>query len=68
LWKKAETDISSETFKSLKEYYEKNGAGLSDLRSITIGVNLSAALEPKEAGIISFNSEFSAPVTFSTAF
>jgi len=57
LWTKAETDYNSDTFKTIEEYYKQNGKGIQDIKSITVGVNLNAVLEPKEAGIVSFNSE-----------
>ena len=50
-------DMESDTYKRLSQFYEKNAETLRSVSSVTIGVNLNAVLEPKEAGLVSINSE-----------
>ena len=50
-------DMESDEYKRLSQYYEKNAEKLRSVSSVTIGVNLNAMLEPKEAGLVSINSE-----------
>lgn len=57
LFDTAENDINSLEYQHLKLYYEKNSNTLCRVRSVTIGVNLDAVYQPKEAGIISLNEE-----------
>ena len=57
LYELAKADIGSKEYQSIKKYYEKNMGKLNSIRSVTIGVNLNAMYAPKEAGILSFDSE-----------
>ena len=50
-------DMASDEYKRLSQFYEKNAEKLRAVSSVTIGVNLNAVLEPKEAGLVSINSE-----------
>ena len=50
-------DMASDEYKCLSQFYEKNAEKLRAVSSVTIGVNLNAVLEPKEAGLVSINSE-----------
>lgn len=50
-------DMESDEYKRLTRYYEKNAEKLRAVSSVTIGVNLNAVLEPKEAGLVSINSQ-----------
>lgn len=49
-------DMGSDEYKRLTQYYEKNSEKLRSVSSVTIGINLNAILEPKEAGLVSINS------------
>lgn len=51
------SDMESDEFKRLSQFYETNANKLRAVSSVTIGVNLNAMLEPKEAGLVSINSE-----------
>jgi len=53
----AQSDIESDEYKRIKRYYDKNADRLRSVKSVTIGVNLNALYQPKEAGIISLNEE-----------
>lgn len=53
----AQNDIESEEYKRLERYYKKNTDKLRSVHSVTIGVNLNALYQPKEAGILSLNTE-----------
>ena len=53
----AQSDIESDEYKRIKRYYDKNAERLRSVKSVTIGVNLNALYQPKEAGIISLNKE-----------
>ncbi len=57
LYALAKEDIESKEYERIKKYYEKNTGKLNSIQSVTIGVNLNAMYAPKEAGILSFNSE-----------
>lgn len=57
LYELAKADIESDEYKRIERYYEKNAAKLRSINSVTIGVNLNALYQPKEAGIISLNKE-----------
>ena len=50
-------DMATDEYKRLAGFYEKNADKLRSVSSVTIGVNLNAVLEPKEAGLVSINSE-----------
>lgn len=47
----------SEYYRDLNEKLTKLSSRIREVRSITVGVNLDAQLRPKDAGIISINSE-----------
>ena len=57
LYTLAQNDIESDEYKRIERYYEKNNERLRSVKSVTIGVNLNALYQPKEAGIISLNKE-----------
>ena len=57
LYELAKKDIESDEYKRLEHYYEKNTNRLRCVHSVTIGMNLDALYQPKEAGIISLNKE-----------
>ena len=57
LYRLAEKDIESEEYKRIERYYHKNTDRLRSVKSVTVGVNLDSLYQPKEAGIISLNSE-----------
>ncbi len=57
LYELAKNDIESDEYKRIERYYEKNTERLRSVNSVTIGVNLNALHQPKEAGIISLNKE-----------
>ncbi len=57
LYELAKDDIESSEYTRLERYYEKNADRLRSAYSVTIGVNLDALFQPKEAGIISVNKE-----------
>ena len=57
LYSLSKNDIESDEFKRVERYYEKNAGKLRSVTSVTIGVNLDALYQPKEAGIISLNKE-----------
>lgn len=57
LYTLAENDFKSDEYKRIERYYEKNTDRLRSVNSVTIGVNLNALYQPKEAGIISLNKE-----------
>ena len=57
LYTLAQNDIESDEYKRIERYYEKNNERLRSVNSVTIGVNLNALYQPKEAGIISLNKE-----------
>lgn len=57
LYELAKNDIASDEYKRIERYYEKNINRLRSVNSVTIGVNLDALYQPKEAGIISLNKE-----------
>lgn len=57
LYELAKNDIESDEYKTLERYYEKNSNKLRSVNSVTIGVNLNALYQPKEAGIVSLNKE-----------
>lgn len=48
---------TSEEFRILKEEYGKMTESIRSIRSVTIGVNLDAQLNPIEAGLVSINVE-----------
>lgn len=53
-------ETETDEYQKISKYYDKNAEKLKNIHSITVGVNLSATLEPTEAGILSLNSkEFS---------
>ena len=47
----------SEEYLKIKEKLPENMKLITDLKSITVGVNIDAAMRPTESGIISLNSE-----------
>lgn len=47
----------SEYYRDLNEQLSKLSSRIREVRSITVGVNLDAQLRPKNAGVISINSE-----------
>lgn len=53
----SENEVNSDEYKRLNSYYEKNAQVLRSISSVTVGVNLNALLQPKEAGIVSLNNE-----------
>ena len=57
LYTLAENDFKSDEYKHIERYYENNRDRLRSVNSVTIGVNLNALYQPKEAGIISLNKE-----------
>ncbi|MBR3964641.1 MAG: hypothetical protein IKJ80_04470 [Clostridia bacterium] len=57
LYELARTDINSDEYRRIKEYYDKNSRKLRLVKSVTIGVNLNAMYQPKEAGIVALNEE-----------
>ena len=57
LYELAKNDMESDEYKRLERYYEKNTDKLRSVTSVTLGVNLNALYQPKEAGIISLNKE-----------
>ncbi|MBQ7379768.1 MAG: hypothetical protein IJW70_08875 [Clostridia bacterium] len=57
LFELVKNDMESDEYKKLAQYYEKNADKLRSVSSVTIGVNLNALLEPKEAGLVSINSQ-----------
>ncbi len=57
LLRSVQLETATEEYQKTSKYYEKNAEKLKNIHSITVGVNLSATLEPTEAGIISLNSE-----------
>ena len=57
LYTLAQNDIESDEYKRIERYHEKNTDRLRSVNSVTIGVNLNALYQPKEAGIISLNKE-----------
>lgn len=57
LYTLSQNDIESDEYKRIERYYEKNHEKLRSVNSVTIGANLNALYQPKEAGIISLNKE-----------
>ena len=57
LYEFAQNDIESDEYKRIERHYEKNNERLRSVNSVTIGVNLNALYQPKEAGILSLNKE-----------
>ena len=57
LYELAVADIESDEYKHIKGYYDKNADKVRAVKSVTIGVNLNAMYQPKEAGIIALNDE-----------
>lgn len=57
LYELSKSDIESDEYKRLERYYDKNTNKLRSVNSVTIGVNLNALYQPKEAGIISLNKK-----------
>ncbi len=57
LFELAKEDIESNEHKRIEEYYEKNTGILNTIKSVTIGVNLTAMYGAKEAGVLALNSE-----------
>ncbi len=57
LLKLVQREIKTDEYQKISKYYDKNAEKLKNVHSITVGINLSATLEPIEAGIISLNSE-----------
>ena len=57
LYELVKREAESDEYKRLARYYEKNAEQLRAVSSVTIGVNLNAVLEPKEAGLVSINSQ-----------
>ena len=57
LYNLAKDDIESDEYTRMEHYYEKNTKRLRSVHSVTVGVNLNALYQPKEAGIISLNEE-----------
>lgn len=56
--KKAVNEIhSSEEYKGIKRKLPENMQLITELKSITIGVNIDAAMRPIESGIVSLNNE-----------
>ncbi len=53
----AKSDMESTEYRRLQRYYEKNACNLRSIKSVTVGVNLDALYQPKEAGIVSLNKE-----------
>ncbi len=49
--------VSDEQFTALKELLDDTDVKLRSIRSVTLGVNLDAQLNVKEAGIVSINEE-----------
>lgn len=57
LLKSVQLETETDEYQKISKYYDKNAEKLKNVRSITVGINLSATLEPTEAGILSLNSE-----------
>ena len=57
LYELSKNDIKSDEYTRIKYYYEKNINKLRSVNSVTIGINLDALCQPKEAGILSLNKE-----------
>ena len=51
------SDAESEEFRSFKKGMEEIAGRLLNVKSVTIGVNLNSHLRPKEAGLVSINTE-----------
>ena len=56
-YKYIDNEINTDDFKKLKDEIAKLAKGVQNIKSITVGVNLHAQLQPKEAGLLSINDK-----------
>ncbi len=57
LFKLAEDEMVTDEYKRVSSFYESNSDRLRSVKSVTIGVNLDALYQVKEAGIVALNKE-----------
>lgn len=57
LYETAKKDVESLEYQRLEQFYKKKTDNLLKVNSVTVGINLDTLYQPKEAGIISLNSE-----------